>query len=63
METENVLIIQISGLGECAAQGTKDDDPRQLPNQRIETLQRALEQSAGNLTDPMVLIRADRFPP
>ena len=63
METENLLIIQISGMREYAAQGTKDDDPRQLPNQRIETLQRALEQSAGVLTDPVVLIRADRLAP
>ncbi len=60
---ENTLIIQISELGEYAVQGTTDDEPRQLLNQRLETLQRALEQSAGNLTDPMVLIRADRLAP
>ena len=60
---ENILIIQISELGEYAVQGTKDEAPRQLLNQRLETLQRALEQSAGNLTEPMVLIRADRLAP
>ena len=63
VEAENFLIIQISELGEYAVQGTTDDEPRQLLNQRLETLQRALEQSAGNLTDPMVLIRADRLAP
>ncbi len=63
VEAENVLIIQISERGEYAVQGTKDDEPRQLLNQRLETLQRALEQSAGILTDPMVLIRADRLAP
>ncbi len=60
---ENVLILQIRELGEYADQGTKDDEPRQLLNQRLETLQRALEQSAGNLTDPVVLIRANRLTP
>ena len=63
VEAENILIIQISERGEYAVQGTKDDEPRQLLNQRLETLQRALEQSAGILTDPMVLIRADRLAP
>lgn len=60
---ENFLIIQISERGEYAIQGTTDDEPRPLLNKRFETLHQALEQSAGNLTDPMVIIRADRLAP
>ncbi len=60
---ENVLVIQVNKRGEYAVQGTKDDEPQQLVNQRLETLRQALEQSAGNLADPMVLIRADRLAP
>ncbi len=60
---EKFLTIQISGLGEYAVQGVDDEAPRELINSSHKTLQHTLRQAARNMSDPVVLIRADRMTP
>ena len=60
---ERFLIILISELGAYSVQGADDEAPRELINTSHQTLQRTLKQAARNMTDPIVLIRADRLTP
>ena len=60
---EKFLTIQINEFGEYAVQGADDEAPRELINSSHKTLQRTLKQAARNMTDPIVLIRADRLTP
>ncbi len=60
---DRFLTVQITEFGEYAVKGADDDAPRELINSSHKTLQRTLKQAARNMTDPVVLIRADRQTP
>ncbi len=57
------LTIQISDIGQYAIQGPDEDSPRELINTSVETLRKALVNAAGDLEDPVILIRADGLSP
>jgi biopolymer transport protein ExbD len=58
---ENSLTIQISDIGQFAVQGPGEEVPRELINTSEATLQRAIKSAAGDMRDPMIIIRADRL--
>ena len=58
-----VVTIQISDIGQFAVQGPEDEEPRELINSSLDTLRKAIERAAGDLTEPVILIRADRLTP
>jgi biopolymer transport protein ExbD len=60
---DKYLTIEISEFGEYAVKGIDDEEPRELINSSHKTLQRTLKQAARNMSDPIVLIRADRLTP
>ncbi len=57
------LIVQINAIGQFSVQGHHESKPRELLNTRGETLRKVLQSAAGDRTDPMILIRADRLTP
>ena len=64
VQTDEVfLVIQINEFGQYAVKGADDEEPRELVNTSHKTLQRTLKQAARNMTDPVVMIRADRKTP
>ena len=60
---ERVILIQITEFGEYAIKGPDDEEPRELVNTSHKTLQRTLKQAAGDMANPIVVIRADRQTP
>ncbi len=62
-EEDIVVTIQISDIGQFAVQGPEEEAPRELINSTLDTLRRAIERAAGDLEEPIILIRADRLTP
>lgn len=60
---EGFLVVQITKSGVFSVKGAHDEDPRELINASHRTLQRAIKLAATDMTDPVVLIRADRLTP
>lgn len=60
---DNFVTIQISDIGQFAVQGPEEDEPRELINSSLDTLRKAIERAAGDLQEPIILIRADRLTP
>ncbi len=60
-DDEKYLTIQITDIGQFAVQGPGEDEPRELINTSETTLQRAVKAAAGDMQDPIVVIRADRL--
>ncbi len=57
------LTIQINDIGQYGVQGPGEDAPRQLVSTSVETLRKALKRAAGDLKEPLILIRADGLTP
>ncbi|MGB5708327.1 MAG: biopolymer transporter ExbD [Arenicellales bacterium] len=60
---DKFVTIQISDIGQFAVQGPEEDAPRELINSSLDTLRKAIERAAGDLKEPIILIRADRLTP
>lgn len=60
---DNMVTIQISDIGQFGVKGPDDDVPRELVSAQVQTLRRAIERAAGDLTNPIILIRADALAP
>ena len=57
------VTVQINDIGQFGIQGPEEDEPRELINTSVETLRNALRRAAGELKDPVILIRADGLTP
>ncbi len=53
---EWIITIQISKFGEHAVKGPEDDEPRKLINSSPKSLQRALEQAAGDINHDSIAV-------
>ena len=60
---ERFLVVQITKSGVFSVKGTEDEEPRELINASHKTLQRSIRLAAAGMSDPVVLIRADRQTP
>ncbi len=62
-QQQRTLRIEINQDGVYAVQGPQDEAARRLINTQPETLRQAVKSAAGDATDIVVVIRADRMTP
>jgi len=58
-DKDNSLTIQISDIGQYAVKGPEDENARELINTNEKSLKRALQLAAGDLQEPVIVIKAD----
>ncbi len=58
-----LVTIQINDIGQFSVQGPEDEEARELISSKLDTLRKAIKRAAGEMKDPVVLIRADRLTP
>jgi len=58
-----LVTIQINDIGQFSVKGPEDEEARELISSKLDTLRKAIKRAAGEMKDPVVLIRADRLTP